>query len=205
MVSSTNFESVAANNVALQHYGQKVVYGHVMTNSSRRILIQITVDVMSVNCDPLLSTSALKRRGVTIIFNHDYDRIIFRNETVHLISHECHSYLHITLASGIPPREAMVMAGENAANDVNEEVYGNDGAERHEAQEQLVIDEQSTMRIKRDSLTFLVKRKLLERYVLLNHPQTLRGWHTTRHTFHSQIGAHSVLRVADEVLRTDEL
>ena len=29
----------------------------------------------------------------------------------------------------------MVMAGENAANDVDEEVYGNDGAERHEAQE----------------------------------------------------------------------
>ena len=29
----------------------------------------------------------------------------------------------------------MVRAGENAANDVDEEVYGNDGAERHEAQE----------------------------------------------------------------------
>ena len=29
----------------------------------------------------------------------------------------------------------MVMAGENAANDVDEEVYGNDGTERHEAQE----------------------------------------------------------------------
>ena len=28
----------------------------------------------------------------------------------------------------------MVMAGENATNDVDEEVYGNDGAERHEAQ-----------------------------------------------------------------------
>ena len=27
------------------------------------------------------------------------------------------------------------MAGGNAANDVDEEVYGNDGAERHEAQE----------------------------------------------------------------------
>ena len=27
------------------------------------------------------------------------------------------------------------MAGENTANDVDEEVYGNDGAERHEAQE----------------------------------------------------------------------
>ena len=33
MVSSTNVDGVAANNVALQHYGQKVVYEHVMTNS----------------------------------------------------------------------------------------------------------------------------------------------------------------------------
>ena len=48
MVSSTNVDSVAANNVALQHYGQKVVYGHVMTNSGKRILIQITFDVMNV-------------------------------------------------------------------------------------------------------------------------------------------------------------
>ena len=133
MVSSTNVEAVAAKNVALQHYGQKVVYRHVMTNSGRRILIQITFDVMNVR-KPLLSTSALKRRGVTIIFNHDYDRIIFRNETVNLVSHDCHSYLHITLTNGIP-RKAMVMAGESAANDVDEEVYGNDGAERHEAQE----------------------------------------------------------------------
>ena len=46
MVSSTNVEAVAADNVALQHYGQKVVYGHVTTNSGRRILIQITFDVV---------------------------------------------------------------------------------------------------------------------------------------------------------------
>ena len=91
-----------------------MVYGHV-TTSSGRVLIQITFHVMSVR-KPLLSTSALKRRGVTIIFNHDYDRMIFRNETVNLVSHDCHSY-----------------------------------------------------------------------------------------TFHPDIGAHSVLRVADEVLRTDEL
>ena len=76
MVSSTDVEAVAANNVALQHFGQKVIYGHVMTNSGRRILIQITFDVMNVR-KPLLSTSALKHRGVTIIFNHDYDRIFF--------------------------------------------------------------------------------------------------------------------------------
>ena len=76
MVSSTNVEAVAAKNMALQHYGQKVVYGHVMTNSGRRILIPITFDVMNVR-KPLLSTSPLKHRGVTIIFNHDYDSIIF--------------------------------------------------------------------------------------------------------------------------------
>ena len=38
---------------------------------------------------------------------------------------------------------------------------------------QLVIDEQSPMRIKPDSLIFLVKRTLQEYYVLLNHPQML--------------------------------
>ena len=35
------------------------------------------------------------------------------------------------------------MAGENAANDVDEEVYGNDGAERHEAQEASAGDRRS--------------------------------------------------------------
>ena len=85
-----------------------------------------------------MSTSALKHRGVTIIFNHDYGRIIFRNKTVNLVSHDCHSYLHITLANGIPPRKEMVMA--RATNDVDEEVYGNDGAERHEAQEASASD-----------------------------------------------------------------
>ena len=70
---------------------------------------------------------------------------------------------------------------------------------------QLVIDEQSPMRIKPDSMIFLVKRKLQEYYVLLNHRQMLREWHTTQHMFHSKIGARSVLRVVDEVLHTDEL
>ena len=205
MVSSTNVEAVAASNVALQHYGQKVVYGHVMTNSGKRILIQITFDVMNVR-KPLLSTSALKRRGVTVIFNHDYDRIIFRNETVNLVSHDCHSYLHITLTNGIPPRKAMVMAGENATNDVDEEVSAMmEPREMRLKKLQLVIDEQSPMRIKPDSLKFLVKRELQEHYVLLNIRQLLREWHTTQHMFHSEIGVQSVLRVAHEALRTDEL
>ena len=159
-VNSTNVEAVAANNVALQHYGQKVVYGPVTTNSGRRILIQITLDVMSVR-KPVLSTFALKHRGVTIIFNHDYDRIIFRNETVNLVSHDCHSYLHVTLANRIPPRKAMVMA--LVPRDMRLKKLP------------LEIDEQSPMR---DSFTFLVKRKKQD-------------------TFHSEIGAHSGLRVAD--------
>ena len=134
LVGCTDVEAVTANNATLRHYGRKVVCGHVTTISGRRILIQITFGVMSVR-KPLLSTSALKRRGVTIIFNHDYDRIIFRNETVHLISHDCRSSLHLTLASGIPCRKAMVMAGENVANDVDEEVYVGDGVVSQEAQE----------------------------------------------------------------------
>ena len=105
---------MAANNEALRHYGQKVVYGHVTTNSGRRVLIQITFDVMSVR-KPLLSTSAMKRRWVTIIFNHDYDRIIFQNETANWISHDCHAYLCLTLANRIPHRKAMVMVGENVS------------------------------------------------------------------------------------------
>ena len=130
---TVSVETVAANNEALQHYGQKVVYGHVMTNSGKRILIQITFDVMNVR-KLFLDIPALKHRGVTIIFNHDCDRIIFRNETVNLVSHDCHSYLHVILTNGIPLRKALVMTGESATNDVDEDVHGIGGAGRHEAQ-----------------------------------------------------------------------
>ena len=57
---------------------------------------------------------------------------------------------------------------------------------------QLVIDEQSPMRIKPDSLIFLVKRKMRDHYVLLNRRQMPREWRTTRHMFHSEIGVQSV-------------
>ena len=205
MVSSTNVQAVAANNVALQHYGQKVFHWHVMTNSGTRILIQITFDVMNVR-KPLLSSSALKHRGVTIIFNHDYDRIIFRNETVNLVSRDCHSYLHITLANGIHlAKRWWWLERMRQTTWMRKSTATMVPRDLRLKKLQLVIDEQSPMRIKPDSLKFLVKRKLQEYYVLLKHPQTLRGWHTTPHTFHSEIGALSVLRVGDEVLRTDEL
>ena len=54
---------------------------------------------------------------------------------MNLVSHDCHSYLHINLTNGIAPCKALVMAGESATNDVDEEVYDNDGNERHEARE----------------------------------------------------------------------
>ena len=52
-----------------------------------------------------------------------------------MISHDCHSYLCLTLAHGIARRKAVVMAGENVANDVDEEVYVGDGVVSQEAQE----------------------------------------------------------------------
>ena len=82
----------------------------------------------------------MKRRGVTITFNHDYDRISFRNETVNLILHDCHSYLCLTLANRIPHRKAMVMTGENVSDDVDEEVHVGDGVDGQEAQEASVGD-----------------------------------------------------------------
>ena len=195
MVSSTNVEAVAANNVALQHYGQKVVYGHVTTSSGRRILI--TFDVMNVR-KPLLSTSALKRRGVTIIFNHDYDRIIFRNETVNF---------GISRLSFLPTHQGNPASQSDGDGwRVRQMTWMRKSTSTMAPRDmrlkklQLVIDEQSLMWIKPDSLTFLVKRKQQEHGVLLNRPQKLRVWHTTRHSFHSEIGIHSALRVADEVL-----
>ena len=51
------------------------------------------------------------------------------------ISHDGHSYLHVILTNGIPPCKALVMAGESATNDVDEEVYDNSGNERNVARE----------------------------------------------------------------------
>ena len=94
VVIASNVGEVAANDVPLQHYGQKVVCRQVTTTSGRQVLIQNTFDVMSVR-KTLLSTSALKRRGVTIIFNHDYDDMNFQSETENLASHDCDSYLRV--------------------------------------------------------------------------------------------------------------
>ena len=111
MVNASIVEAMAANG-ALQHYEQKVVCGHVTTTSGRQVLMHITFNVMSVH-KSLLSTSALKRRGVTIIFDHDFDRIIFRNETMYWVSHDCHSYLRVTLANGIQSAPWLAKKGKN--------------------------------------------------------------------------------------------
>ena len=81
MVSSTNVRSCGSEQRGTATMRtKKWCTARVMTNSGKRILIQITFDVMNVR-KPLLSTSAVQHRGVTILFNHDYDRIIFQNES----------------------------------------------------------------------------------------------------------------------------
>ena len=97
------------------------------------------------------------------------------------------------------------MAGENAANDMDEEIYGNDGAERHESQEASAGDRRAIADADQVGQLDISGDTKTARTFLLNRPQTLQGWHTEQHTFHLEIGAHSVLRVADEALRTDEL
>ena len=61
MVSSTNVDAVAANNVALQHYGQKVVYGHVMTDD-KVSHIRSTQERL---CDDSIETRLKQKREVT--------------------------------------------------------------------------------------------------------------------------------------------
>ena len=206
VVSASNVEAVAANDVALQHYGQKVVYGHVTTTSGRHVLIHITFDMMSV-CKPLLSTSALKRRGVAIIFSHDYDRIIFRNETVNLVSHESHSYLRVTMTSGVPHRKAMVMTRENVSMDVDEEEYAADGDEMPEAREALDGDRRAVADADQAGQLAISGETKTPRALLTPEPPTdaARMLHYTTLTYQAEIGSHSAWQVAQEVLRTDEL
>ena len=83
----------------------------------------------------LLSASAQKRQGVTIICSADHDRIIFRRETVNLVSHDCHSHLDVRFADGAPLRKAMVMTGESVLNDVDHEVYEGESDEASMARE----------------------------------------------------------------------
>ena len=80
---------------------------------------------------------------------------------MNLVSHACHSYLHVRIVDGTP-RTAMVMTGENVSNDVDEEVYVGDGEEVLQARQTSGGDpgEQSPMQIKQDSMEFLAKRKL---------------------------------------------
>ena len=95
---------------------------------------------------------------------------------MNLISHDCHSYLHLTLADGIPRREAMVMAGENVAKDVDERVYVGDGVVGPEAQEASAGDRRAIADAeKAGPLDVSGETKQLVRCVLPNRPQTLRG------------------------------
>ena len=189
--------------LSLQHFGQ-VVCGQVTATSGRQNLQHITSVVMSVR-KPLRSPSALRRRRVTIIFSHDYDRIFFRNDTANLVSHDCHSYLRVTLANGIPPRIAMGMTAENVSYDVDEEVYAGDGDAMSEAREAsdgdrraiADADEAGQMAVSGEAKTPPVLRT--------PEPPTDAArmlQHTI--TYHSEIGARSAWQVAREALHIGE-
>ena len=130
----------------------------------------------------------------------------FRNETVNLTSHDCHSYLHVILTNGIPPRKAMVMAGENVGNLwMRKSTATMVPREMRLKKLQLVIDEQSPMRMKSVSLIFSGEAKTARTLRTPEPPTDAARMAHNATQVHSEIGARSVLRVVDEVLRTDEL
>ena len=63
---------------------------------------------------------------------------------MNLVSHDCHSYLHVGLADGTPHRKGMVITGEGVLNDVDEEVYGGEGDETSVAREASDVDQRAT-------------------------------------------------------------
>ena len=87
-----------------------------------------------------------------------------------------------------------------ATNDVGEEVYGNGGAERHEAQEASAGDRRA-----------IADADQARRLDISGEAKTARILHTPEpptdavRMAHNATHARSVLRVVDEVLRTDEL
>ena len=126
VTSASNIKAVAANDVALR---TETCLGSSRDDEQWQTSFDTNhVDLMSVR-KSLLSAFALKRPRVTIIFSHDHDRIIFRRETVNLVSHDCHSHLDVRFDDGSPLRKAMVMTGESVLNDVDHEVYEGDSDE----------------------------------------------------------------------------
>ena len=101
----------------------------------------------------------------------------------------------------------MVMAGENAAIDVDEEVYGNDGAERHEAQEASSGDRRAIADADQAGQLDISGEAKTARSLRTPEPPTdaARMAHNATHVPFRDWCPICVARVVDEVLRTDEL
>ena len=206
MVSSTNVDAVAANNVALQHYGQNVVYGHVMTNSGRRLLDpgHIWRDERAQTFLELFCTETSWRHNhlqswlwLHHFFERDSEFGVSRLSFI--FQHHSDEWNTSSQRDGDGWRECDKWRGWGSLRQRwSRETWGSRSFSWWSTSNRRCG---SSL----DSLILLVKRNLQEYYVLLNHRQMLREWHTTRHTFNSEIGARPMLRVADEVLRTDEL
>ena len=98
------------------------------------------------------------------------------------------------------------MAGESSTNDVDEEVYDNDGAERNEAREASAGDRRAIADADQAGQLDISGEAKTARSLRTPEPPTdaARMSHNAN-IFHSEIGFSSVLRVVDEFLRTDEL
>ena len=93
-----------------------------------------------------------------------------------------------------------------ATSDVDEEVYGNDFAERHEAQEASAGDRRAIADADQARQLDISGETKTARILRTPEPPTdVRERHTTRHMFHSKIGARSVLRVVDDDGYTAEI
>ena len=130
------------------------------------------------------------------IFSHDYCRIITRNETVNLVSHDCHSYLPVILTDGILFCKEMTWM-KKFSTTMETRRWGSRRFTSVGARWAIDDADQAGQ--------FDVEAKTARSLRTFEVPTDGAKWQTTRHIFDSEIGVQSVLRVVDEVLRTDEL
>ena len=101
----------------------------------------------------------------------------------------------------------MVMVGENVSNDVDEKVYGNDGDERNEAQEASAGDRRAIADVDQAGQLDISGEARTARSLRTSEPPTDAARRGTQRVTRSiqRLVPRSVLRVVDEVLRTDVL
>ena len=116
VIESEKIKAKSASNHALKHYGARVVQAEVQTTDGEKMNIEIRFEVMDAK-RTLISTTSLKRNGVSTTFGEDGDWIAVGNKKIQLKTIGDHSFLRMRIKDEVGS-EFLVLTGE-----IDEEWY----------------------------------------------------------------------------------